>query len=129
MQTQQTEPSINNQITALDKPLKVASVINGNVLLSSDKTHFLVPDDARHLGYQLKMAADRAEAVPPKKSDRTLLEDELKLISVSNIDANNQYTLTLTLHIKKPTESLTVAQLLQFHRECNERFNQGVSHG
>ncbi|MCU7836723.1 MAG: hypothetical protein KZQ83_15920 [gamma proteobacterium symbiont of Taylorina sp.] len=61
------------------------------------------------------------------------LQEELNLISVCQeiggiAESNNHYTLSLTLHINKPIESLTVAQLLQFHRECNQRFNQGVNH-
>ncbi len=62
------------------------------------------------------------------------IEDELKLIEVCQeiggiAERNNQYTLFLTLHINQPVESLTVEKLLGFHRECNQRFNQGVSHG
>ncbi len=65
---------------------------------------------------------------------RKTLENELKLISVCKeigdiADRNNQYTLSLTLHINQPVESLTVAQLLSFHRECVRRFNQEVNHG
>lgn len=75
----------------------------------------------------LNKSADMAE---PNKQ---VLEDELKLISVCQeiggiAERNNQYTLSLTLHINKPVESLTVAQLLAFHRECNQRFNYGGSH-
>ncbi|MCU7940636.1 MAG: hypothetical protein KZQ64_07295 [gamma proteobacterium symbiont of Bathyaustriella thionipta] len=63
----------------------------------------------------------------------TTLQDELKLISVCQeiggiAKRNNQYTLSLTLHINQPVESLTVSQLLSFHRECVQRFNQGVNH-
>ena len=65
---------------------------------------------------------------------RKTLDEEMKLISVCQeiggiAERNNQYTLSLTLHIKKPIESLTVQQLLSFHRECVQRFNQGVNHG
>ncbi|MCU7837082.1 MAG: hypothetical protein KZQ83_17785 [gamma proteobacterium symbiont of Taylorina sp.] len=116
-QLQKTDPSIN-------PPFKTAAVIGGNVLMSSDKT--LTPNNARELAESLTQSADMAESSQP-------LQDELKLISVCQeiggiAGSNNQYTLSLTLHINKPTESLTVAQLLAFHRECNERFNQGVSH-
>ncbi len=67
-------------------------------------------------------------------TERQLVENELKLISICQeiggiAERNNQYTLSLTLHINRPIESLTVAQLLSFHRECLNRFNQGVSHG
>ena len=67
-------------------------------------------------------------------TERQLVENELKLISLCQeiggiAERNNQYTLSLTIQINHPIESLTVAQLLAFHRECLNRFNQGVSHG
>lgn len=60
---------------------------------------------------------------------RQFLERELNLINICHelggiAEAGHQYTLTLTLHINQPAESLTVAQLLDFHRECVQRFNQ-----
>ena len=65
---------------------------------------------------------------------RKAFEDELKLISLCQeiggiAERNSQYTLSLTLHINQSVESLTVSQLLAFHRECVQRFNEGVSHG
>ena len=53
------------------------------------------------------------------------LQDELKLIEVCQeisgiAERNNQYTLSLTLHINKPIESLTVAQLVDgYHSEIH----------
>lgn len=118
-QLKKTNLSINHP-----EPFKTAAIIGGNVLLSSDKT--LTPDNARQLAESLTKSADIAE---PQHT----LEDELKLIEVCQeiggiAERNNQYTLSLTIHINKPVESLTVAQLLAFHRECNQRFNQGVNH-
>lgn len=65
------------------------------------------------------------------QAHRKAIDEELKLISVCQeiggiAESNCQYTLSLTLHINKPVESLTVAQLLAFHRECKKRFNQEV---
>ncbi|MCU7837025.1 MAG: hypothetical protein KZQ83_17460 [gamma proteobacterium symbiont of Taylorina sp.] len=82
---------------------------------------------------QGKPANDIPDICPEYKDNQTL-QDELKLISVCQeiggiAESNNHYTLSLTLHINKPVESLTVAQLLAFHRECNQRFNQEVNHG
>jgi hypothetical protein len=59
------------------------------------------------------------------------IKDELKLISVCQeigaiAEQNKQYTLMLTLHINQPIESLTVNELLSFHRETVQRFNQEV---
>ena len=58
-QPQQTDPSIKNH----PAPFKVASATGGNVLLSSDKIHFLDPDNARHLAFQLQIAADNAQNI------------------------------------------------------------------
>lgn len=69
-----------------------------------------------------------------QQQKRKLLEQELNLINVCQeiggiAERNNHYTLSLTLHINQPVESLAVAQLLSFHRECVQRFNQEVNHG
>ncbi len=63
-------------------------------------------------------------------SERQLIENELKLISVSQgtghiADIGTGYTLSLTMQINKPVDTLTVAKLLAFHRECCKRFNEG----
>ena len=64
-----------------------------------------------------------------QKHSQELLEKELELISVCQeiggiSDCNQQYTLQLTLKIDRPVQDLKVSQLLAFHRECTESFNQ-----
>lgn len=54
IQTQQTDPSITNQI-------KTAAVIGGNILLCSDKPRFISPDNARQLAKSLSQSTSAAE--------------------------------------------------------------------
>ena len=65
------------------------------------------------------------------QAKRNTLQKELKLIQICKeighiANSDKGYTLSLTLQINKPVDTLTVAQLLAFHRECSKRFNEGV---